>query len=187
MANDSISTDPRMQEEARRAATESAIPKPPFAPTEIAKEEFERVVDKRYCDKTFEETWKTLTEDVKAPVLSDEVVGTFTEAEYRQFVTAIFYGINSFFLNDAAKKSTERGMVMHKAAMYTVCDRLKVDMAVPTRIDFSRALLRKDNRASTSKRTCILHPEGCPDDPTSPSDVVRSIWDSSSARSNYYP
>lgn len=174
MANDSISTDPKMKEEARRVAAQSSIPRPPYNTEKIAQEEFERVIDKRYCDKTFDEVWSQLTKDVaSAPASSEDIYGQFTETEFRQLVTAMFYGVNGFFLEYAGKQSTERGQVLQRAAMYTVNDRMKLEeRKLSTQIDLQNGIMRK--LVTSNTRTCILHPEGCPEESQVPS-AVRSI------------
>ncbi len=172
MADDTISTDPKMREEARRAAAESAMPKVTFNPSAIAREEFERIVDKRYCPDDFEKVWSTMTDDVaKAPApQADAMYGLLTEAEYRQLVAAVFHSCNSFFLMNAATEAKERGSVLHKAAMYTVNDRLKIEeKKVSTQIDLLHALLRSPVKGpSSGMKVCLIHPNGCPEDDSDP-------------------
>jgi hypothetical protein len=177
MSTDTISTDPKMKEEARRMASESAFPKLPYDPKAVAREEFERVVDQRFNEKTFEETWKSLTEapsQAPAPP-TDDLYGVLQETEFRQLLSSIFYGLNSINLAEAARKQHERGEVLHKAAQFTINDRLDIEKKKieATYTDLLHGILRKP--IQEPRRACMIHPNGCPDEDDPRGALARAI------------
>ena len=174
MTDDTISTDPKMKEEARRAQAESAFPKLPYDPKAIAREEFERVVDVRYCNKSFDELWGLFTGDIRITSTGGDALGVLTEAEYRQFTASLMYAVQNTFLKNAAEQAKERGTVLHKAAMFTSHDRLKITGTTPQElhVDLAHGLLRKHVEP---KKTCPVHPDGCPEDGASMADFGKFL------------
>jgi len=165
MADDTLSTDPKMKEEARRAAAESSNPRPPFDPKAIAREEYDRIIDKRYETKGFESLWGLILSELAASAEANPVVGAMSEAEYRQMAASFFYLAQSTVLTQAGKEANERAGVLHKAALYAIHDRLKPTDAKPQQLfaDLSRGLIRKVPDEASTKKTCPIHPKGCPD------------------------
>jgi hypothetical protein len=164
MPNDTLSTDPKMKEEARHAASEASNPKPPFDPRVIALEEFDRIIDKRYQSRSFEEVWDLVDTELANRSATLEVLGVFSEAEYRQVTASFFYAVQSMFLIRASEGAKERGEIIHKAALYAAHDRLKIK-GIPVQsilADLIRGLVRAEKATPVSKEKCLIHPHGCP-------------------------
>ena len=171
--DDTISTDPKMQAEARRAAAESAAPKPPYDPKAIAREEYERVSDRRYDTRSFEDLWTVISKSHDLLHGGDATLGVLTEAEFRQFAASLCYGANALMLERAAAAQKERSAVLYKAASYAARDRLAIEEKVGGCPDMLRGLYRSASSAS-SKGVCVLHPNGCPENPE-PGTVIRDL------------
>jgi hypothetical protein len=162
--SDTISNDPKLMEEARRVAAEATNPKPPYDPKAIAREEWERVVDKRYEMKTFDEVWdrfNKLTDSMLSSMKRD-LKGTITENEYRQFASSLYLKVNSQNLIAAAQRAEQRGEVTSAAVMYAIKDKYSVSETVSFLPDLARGLIYQDTATADEKRTCPLHPNGCP-------------------------
>jgi hypothetical protein len=178
MTDDTISTDPKMHAAARKAAAESSAPKPPYDPKAIAREEFERVIDRRYNDKGFDDLWTTITKVHEALGASEDTLGVMTEAEYRQFVASLFHGANAIMLEKTAAALKERSSVLYKAASYSIRDRLEIDEKSQGFPDMLRGLYRTPSKTPTGGRTCPIHPSGCPEDAEAGGAILREIFKS---------
>jgi hypothetical protein len=173
--NDTISTDPRMQAEARKAATEATLPRLPYDPKAVAREEFERVVDKKYCDQTFEQVWEVLTFAHEKVSPDSPILGAMTEAEYRQFAASLFHHTNAIYMEKTVLSLKERSSVLYKAAMYSVRDRLKLDGKTIGAPDMKNGMFQTHEAAKVGGRTCILHPNGCPEGSSSVRELLESL------------
>lgn len=167
MSNDTISKDPRMQAEARRAASEVAnevnIPKAPYDPKAIAREEWERRIDPKYAERSFDETWETLSVPFKRPGKKEDFRVLLTEEEFRQCIGAVMRGVNSLNLRIAAEQEDEKAKAVQGAASVAIEDRVgkgpKLNECFP---DLTTGYMRAN--VDFSNRKCFLHPNGCPDE-----------------------
>jgi hypothetical protein len=165
MADDTLRTNPKMHEEARTAAAEVSIPKPIYDPKSVAREEFDRIVDSRYMTKPFDTLWELINFELTKKHDSSKILGVLSEVEYRQLASSFFYGVQVVFLKNAAHEASERADVLHKAALYTAHDRLKISelRVQELLVDLSRGLVRAHTEDKPTKQTCFLHPNGCPE------------------------
>lgn len=172
MSNDTISKDPRMQEEARRAASEAALPRPSYDPKTVAREEYDRRVDQRYAAAPFEHVYKSITELFqKTPKLEDIRV-VMTETEFRQACAALMRGVNATNLRKAADEELEKSRALQTATIIAIEDRVgsetKVRECLP---DVLHGYMRA-NVDLTPARTCLVHPDGCPDETDVPGIAI---------------
>lgn len=159
--DDSISKDPKLVEEARRVAAEATNPKPPYDPKALAREEWERVIDKRYEVKSFETVWDEFNglTDRMHKSLKTELKGLLSESEFRQLAASLFMHVNSANLTAAALRAEERSNVTQQAVMYALKDKYGDSDNAAYMPDLQRGLLHKD---ILEKNACALHPNGCP-------------------------
>lgn len=124
MANDTASTDPRLHEEARRAAAEAALPKTPalgYSPKAILQEMWDKIIDKKYAIRTVDDIFEDLS-------IFDglEVISPMSEAEYRAFAEALCYGSQALFLKRAGEHAFNRSEAMRKLSVYALNERMGV-------------------------------------------------------------
>lgn len=141
MATDTISTDPRLLEEARRAAAEKPAPKIPYDPKAILREAYDRILDPKYNETSFEKFW----DDAQSVLQRGEIVDTLTEQECRDFTEALVLRAQSNVLMKAAAKVLERSTTLHKAGIYKLCERRGRDpnKDVGEGLDISTGAVRK--------------------------------------------
>ena len=164
--DDTLSTDPMMQEAARRAASEAITPRASFDTKAIAHEEFLRRVDQTYAERPIEAVWETLT-SVFAPIPKpDDIAAVMTEAEYRQCCVAVMRGVNAVNLEKAFGDEKGKAEAMQRAAVLSIEDRLtdkaqklKLENAFPDMLNGTMRL-----NVNLNPMTCPLHPQGCPDE-----------------------
>lgn len=185
--SDTISKDPKMQEEARRAAASVAsptvLPKLNFNPIAVAKEEYERRVDPKYLPTGgpkpmgFDSLWELLTRPFVDQPAQSEVLFALEEAEYRQIVSSLFRRVNALNMEHWAKLEEQKAEAVHRSTIIAIEERVgpqeasKLFDSIP---DITRGILRKSS-SITVKKMCIMHPDGCPESPEAVTPLVAEL------------
>lgn len=176
--DDTISKDPKRIAEAKRMAADenkkqavaASLPKLPFDPKAVAREEFERNMDPRFFTDRFEEVWGSL-EKAGLQCSDSEIITPLTEMEFRDNVASYYASLTAAFLRTQVEKQDERAATLGKAAQLRINDRVKWDGT--GMMDLAHGVLRK---VPSGLRTCLAHPNGCPDGSTI-GDFVKSLFD----------
>ncbi len=167
MATDEISTDPRMQQEARDAAKglkeAEALPKLPYDPKTIAREVYEQVIDRRIVSETFDQIWTKIS-DFSNTIGATEVISPFTESELRTVLAGFMHTVNEYEYTRRVQEESNNAQAMRSAAQVQIRVRLKWGNEPHTSApDMARGMLRQVPEGIQEKPKCIMHPNGCPE------------------------
>jgi hypothetical protein len=161
--DDTMSKDPRRVQEAKQVADaeakkqelQAALPKLPYDPKALAREEFERSVDVKIFTEGFDKVWESLGK-FGAAAAENEVLGGLTEVEFRDQCSAYYSTLNALHYRKAAEKQDERALTFSKASLLRITDRIPNQELL---FDLANGMIRK---GPTPTARCLAHPNGCP-------------------------